>query len=87
MDFGRAIESLKRGEKVSRSGWNGVGMWLFLVQGSKGIVTGPPLLGLYLEGTECVYQPYVVMKTAQGTIVPWACSQSDMLAGDWGTLA
>lgn len=30
MDFGKAIEALKEGKKVSRKGWNGKGMFLWL---------------------------------------------------------
>ena len=30
MNFGQALEALKQGKKVYRSGWNGVGMWLNL---------------------------------------------------------
>ena len=29
MNFGQAIEALNRGEKVSRKGWNGKGMYLW----------------------------------------------------------
>lgn len=29
MNFGQAIEALNRGEKVSRRGWNGKGMYLW----------------------------------------------------------
>ena len=29
MNFGDAIAALKRGERVSRAGWNGKGMFLF----------------------------------------------------------
>ena len=32
--FGEAIESLKNGFKVSRKGWNGKGMFLWLKQGT-----------------------------------------------------
>ena len=84
MDFGQAIEALKSGKKVCRdAGWNGKGMFLFLVPGSTFKVNRPPLLGIYPEGMEINYQPHVDMKTAQGTIVPWAASQSDLLAEDW----
>jgi len=31
MNFGQALEALKRGERVAREGWNGKGMWLALV--------------------------------------------------------
>ena len=33
MTFGQAIEALKAGKKVSRKGWNGKGMFLWLKQG------------------------------------------------------
>lgn len=29
--------------------------------------------------------PYVYMFTAQGDLVPWLCSQTDLLADDWET--
>jgi hypothetical protein len=29
------------------------------------------------------YGPYVAMKTAQDNVVPWICSQTDLLAEDW----
>ena len=30
MDFGSALKELKNGNKISRSGWNGKGLWLEL---------------------------------------------------------
>lgn len=83
MTFGQAIEALKRGEKVTRSGWNGKGMFVFLVPGSNFKVSRPPLLGIYPEGTEIDYHAHVDMRTADGKIVPWLASQTDMLAEDW----
>lgn len=84
MNFGQALEALKRGDKVGRAGWNGKGMFLFLVPGSTFVVNRPPLLGIYPEGTSIDYCPHVDMKTADGKVVPWLCSQTDMLAEDWG---
>ncbi len=81
--FGEAVELLKLGYKVARIGWNGKGMFLFLVPGSTFKVSRPPLLGIYPEGTEVSYQPHIDMKTAQDTVVPWLASQSDVLAEDW----
>jgi hypothetical protein len=83
MDFGKAIASLKAGCKVARAGWNGKGMFLFLVPGSTFKVNRAPLLGIYPEGTEIQYHAHIDMKTAQGYVVPWLASQSDMLAEDW----
>lgn len=83
MDFSYALDAVKDGHKVSRTGWNGKRMFIFLVPGSKFIVNRPPLLGIYPEGTEINYHAHIDMKTADGTIVPWLCSQTDMLAQDW----
>jgi hypothetical protein len=83
MDFGQALASLKAGNKVARIGWNGKNMFLFLVPGSKFIVNRPPLLGIYPEGTEISYHAHIDMRTACGMVVPWLCSQTDMLAEDW----
>ena len=86
MSFGHAIELLKAGRRVARKGWNGKGMFLFLVDGSTFKVNRPPLLGIYPEGTEINYCPHIDMKTADGKIVPWLASQPDVLAEDWGDL-
>lgn len=83
MTFGLAIEALKLGKKVARAGWNGKGMFLFLVPGSTFLVNRPPLLGIYPEGTEINYCPHIDMKTADGKVVPWLASQTDVLAEDW----
>ena len=84
MDFGAALEHLKNGGKVGRDGWNGKGMFLFLVPGSTFQVNRPPLLGIYPAGTQINYLPHIDMRTAQGDVVPWLASQTDILANDWG---
>ena len=83
MNFGAALQALKNGQKVAREGWNGKGMFLFLVPGSVFKVNRAPLLGIYPEGTEINYRPHIDMKTVDGEIVPWVASQTDMLAEDW----
>ena len=87
MNFSEALELIKQGKKLARTGWNGKKMFIFLVQGSTFKVSRAPLLGFYEEGTEINYQPHVDMKTADGTIVPWLCSQSDLLASDYEVVA
>ncbi len=82
-DFSTALELLKSGKKVARQNWNGKGMFLFLVQGSTFKVNRPPLLGIYEEGTTINYRSHIDMKTANGEIVPWIASQSDLLEDDW----
>lgn len=84
MNFGHALVILKAGGRVSRAGWNGKNMFLFLVNGSTFVVNREPLLSIMGEGTQVNYHAHVDMKTADGQIVPWLCSQTDMLADDWG---
>lgn len=83
MNFGSALAILKAGGRVAREGWNGKGMFLFLVPGSRFKVDRKPLLGIYPEGAEIEYHAHIDMKTAQGNIVPWLASQTDVLADDW----
>ena len=83
LNFGDALMLLKSGQKVARLGWNGKGMFLFLVPGSVFKVNRLPLLGIYPEGTEINYCPHIDMRTADGKIVPWLASQTDVLAEDW----
>jgi Protein of unknown function (DUF2829). len=81
--FGTALTHLKNQRRVARQGWNGKGMFLFLVPGSIFKVNRPPLLGIYPEGTEISYHAHIDMKTAQGYVIPWLASQADVLAEDW----
>ena len=70
MDFGDAIRALKAGKLVTRQGWNGKNMYLYLEE--------------RLEGQEAVYEPCIVMRNAQGKYQPgWLASQADVLADDW----
>ena len=83
LTFGEALELLKAGKRVARAGWNGKGMFVFLVPGSNFKVNRPPLLGIYPEGTEINYRPHIDLKGADGSISTWAPSGSDALAEDW----
>jgi len=83
-NIGWAVDQLWNGSRVRRKGWNGKGMFLMLVPGSRVTVTeGRPLAAVLPVGTEFDYQPHVDMRTANGSLVPWLCSQSDLLATDW----
>lgn len=83
MTFSEALEALKAGKRVQRYGWNGKGMFLFLVNGSTFVVNREPLLSIMGEGTTVQYQAHIDMKTADGTVVPWLASQPDLLSDDW----
>lgn len=82
-DFSSALRNIKLGHRVAREGWNGKGMFIFLVPGSTFKVNREPLLSILGEGTEVRYHGHIDMKTADGMIVPWIASQTDLLAEDW----
>jgi len=91
MDFGEALKALKAGEKTSRSGWNGVGMWITMSPGHKDL---PPdriwsaQIREHAEakGSNMTFRPYLMMLTADGEMVPWVAAQTDLLAEDWYTV-
>ena len=82
-NFSCALDFIKLGRKLCRANWNGIGMFIFLVDGSTFQVNRKPLLGIYPEGTTINYRPHIDMKTVDGQIVPWVASQTDLLADDW----
>lgn len=87
MDFSDALKAIKAGKRVARSGWNGKNMFVFLVPGSNFKVNREPLLSILGEGTEVTYRPHIDMRAADGTIVPWLASQTDIMADDWEVVA
>jgi len=95
MNFGQAVEALKAGQKIARSGWNGNNMFLFLNKGSVDIPDGKEFGDGYIEGIRAhlfnrgdkgtaTRLPNINLKTAKGSIVTgWLASQTDILAEDW----
>lgn len=81
--FDAVVIGLKQGRRYSRAGWNGKGMFIFLVNGSTFRTNREPLVSILGEGVEVQYHAHVDMRTAQGYIVPWVVSQADLLAEDW----
>lgn len=93
MNFGKAIEAMKLGNKVARKGWNGKGMFI--------VYMAPLYLPPYSttdtarkvndrtakwigEDTPLDSQGYIAMYTAAKQWQPgWLASQADMLSEDW----
>ena len=69
LSFGRALEALKAGLKVARSGWNGKGMYVQLNKGGD------------FEFSELL--PFFVLKGVHNAFNTWVPSVSDCLAEDW----
>jgi Protein of unknown function (DUF2829) len=82
MPFGLAVEALKLGKKVARSGWNGKGMWLALIAGENWGIGGHAPYDLP-GGDHITHASFIGMRTADCKFVPWLASQTDVLADDW----
>jgi hypothetical protein len=86
MDFGEALALLREGHRMQRTGWNGKGMYVVF---QKGYPDGIPINANTAaaigqpEGVVCRFLPYLMMRTADGSFVPWLASQTDILAEDW----
>lgn len=87
LDFGAALYALKEGKKVSRSGWNGKGMYLWLLPAAevkKEWVKDPLLLEAFEDKDVLECSGSIRMKTATGEVLTgWLASQTDMLSEDW----
>lgn len=83
MNFGKAIEALKQGKKVTRKGWNGKKMFLYYVPAGCYPARTEIAKSIADEDGKVNYGSYIAMKTAQGNVVPWLASQTDMLSEDW----
>lgn len=66
--FSEALVFIKTGRQVARRGWNGVGMHIELQTTTE---------------TSKMKRPYIYMSPADGQLVPWVASQTDLLAEDW----
>lgn len=83
LNFGHALEALKQGLAVAREGWNGKGMFIYLV-GANNYPAQTGVAKAYFGAEALVpYGAYIAMKTAQHNVVPWLASQTDVLADDW----
>lgn len=88
--FGWALDAMKRGEKVCRSGWNGKGMWISISRGSSEPLDAEHFWNPHAKqaaidnGGSMIVLPLIIMKTATDEILMgWLASQTDMLAEDW----
>jgi len=77
LNFGYAIEALRNGQRVSRKGWNGKGIFIELqIPDNKSKMSHPYI---YIDTTGLISDN----KDAPRSLVPWLPSQTDMLSCDW----
>ena len=70
MNFGQALEALKSGKCISRSGWNGKGMHVAITK-------------LYTPDNIQIDNTCLVLFNVHGKYNTWVPSITDLLAEDW----
>ncbi len=90
LNFGQALEALKKGKQISRKGWNGKGMFLFLLPAGTvptRAIYDPKLRDVIereVGGETFEALGSIRMFTADKKILTgWLASQTDMLSEDW----
>ena len=88
--FDAVLKWLQGGRKVTRRGWNGQGMYIYLVQ-EREMVVGETdettmLIGVKPEGLPITMAARIDMQYADGKIGIWSPSHEDLLANDWNLL-
>lgn len=77
MNFGQAIEALREGKRVARSGWNGKGIFIELQIPDEHSKMTHPYIFIDTTGLQ------TDNSNAPKNRVPWLASQTDMLSQDW----
>ena len=81
MDFGKAIQLLKEGKKLQRSGWNGKNQYIELARHTSYTTINNERIvgGIHHEIENLV----IIFVGTSGIQVGWLASQADILAEDW----
>lgn len=80
MTFGQALELMKRGCKVARSGWNGKGQYIELANHISYINADGDVVN---ADHDAIGNKAIAFVGTSGVQLGWLASQADMLAEDW----
>lgn len=80
MNFGLALEAVKKGKKCRRAGWNGKNQHIELATRISYMTPG----GVYMNVEhEAIGNKAIAFVGTSGVQMGWLASQADMLAEDW----
>lgn len=80
MNFGKAIEMLKKGCKLQREGWNGKNQYIELAERISYINSDGKVIN---RGHMDIGNKVIAFVGTSGVQLGWLASQADMLAEDW----
>ena len=80
MDFGRAIQLLKVGQRVQRQGWNGKNQYIELATNISYKNANNEIVNVEHDA---IGNKAIAFIGTSGVQLGWLASQADMLAEDW----
>ena len=83
LTFGDALHYLKQGKKVAREGWNGKGMFVYMVPAASYQAQTGVAKSYFGEGSMVPYQSYMAIKNPNESVSTWVPSVNDTLSEDW----
>lgn len=86
MNFSQALELLKRGQRLTRTNWNGANQFVVMQEGyPSGIPANKQTAKVYQmkEGDFFKCAPYLQLRASNGVHYMWVPSISDLFAEDW----
>lgn len=83
MTFGDAIVLLKLGHRVARAGWNGKGMFVYMVPAASYPAQTGAAKAHFGVDAMVPYNAYFALKGVDDTVSTWVPSINDALAEDW----
>ena len=80
MDFGQAIDAIKRGHKAAREGWNGKNQYIEIASN----ISYTNADGYTVNADHsAIGNMAIAFVGTSGVQLGWLASQADMLAEDW----
>ena len=83
LNFGIALDAIKSGCCIARDGWNGKGMFVYLVPPASYPAQTGAAKEFFGDGATVPYNAYMAIKNVDGTVSTWVPSVNDCLADDW----
>lgn len=80
MNFGQAIDAIKRGHKAAREGWNGKTQYIELASNISYINADGCTIN---ADHQAIGNKAIAFVGTSGVQLGWLASQADMLAEDW----
>ncbi|MDM8313137.1 DUF2829 domain-containing protein [Clostridium cadaveris] len=80
MNFGKALEEVKKGKKTARKGWNGKNQYIELATAISYVNVNGELVNC---NHDAIGNKAIAFVGTSGVQIGWLASQADMLAEDW----